>query len=109
MTFDPAPSQYDVRTLALQPDGRIVVGAEGLWRVEGDPVPSFRDVTRQANGDLRLSLKSQPGQTYTLETSTNLVSWSPLHTRLATDCTLQFTTPAGSASARFYRVVQSSP
>ena len=110
LTFDPAPDQYNVHTLALQADGRILVSGfyGGLWRVEGDPVPRVRELAR-TNGVAHLRLASRPGKTYALEASTNLVNWRALQTNTAADCALEFL-DAGSPSAhRFYRAVQLSP
>ena len=110
LTFDLAPDQYNVHTLALQADGRILVSGfyGGLWRVEGDPVPRVRELAR-TNGVAHLRLASRPGKTYALEASTNLVNWRALQTNTAADCALEFF-DAGSPSAhRFYRAVQLSP
>jgi uncharacterized delta-60 repeat protein len=121
-TFDPAPEQHEPvlddrgasSTLAsvalgLQADGRILVsGYSGLRRVEGDRTPRFREVTRQLNGDLRLSLESRAGKTYRLESSSNLLDWLPLQTKTASDCLLEFI-DASEAGKRFYRAAQTAP
>ena len=109
-TFDPAPDQYNVIALALQPDGRILVSdaSTGLWRVEGDPVPRLRELSR-TNGVARLRLDSRPGKNYALEISTNLVNWLPIQTNTATDCALEFIDAASPPAQRFYRAVQLTP
>jgi len=110
-TFDPSPDQYNVIALALQPDGRILVSDAntGLWRVEGDPIPRFRDVRRQNDGGLHLILNSRPGKTYTVETSTNLIDWQPYQTRIASDCALDFLDLASPPGAHFFRAFQVVP
>lgn len=109
-TFDPAPDRYNVTALALQPDGRILVAAgdAGLWRVEGDPMPRVRELSR-INGVVRLQINSRPGKTYALEASTNLVNWLPLQTNSAADCAMEFLDAASPPSRRFYRAMQLSP
>ncbi len=110
-TFDPGPDQYgDVIALALQPDGRILVSdaGTGLWRVEGDPMPRVRELSR-INGVVRLQINSRPGKTYALEASTDLVNWLPLQTNSAADCAMEFLDAASPPSRRFYRAMQLSP
>ena len=109
-SFDPAPDQYDVTALALQPDGRILVSdaSTGLWRVAGDPVSRVRQLAR-TNGVAWLRLESRTGKTYALEGSTNLVNWLRLQTNTAADCALEFLDAGSPAGHRFYRAVQLSP
>jgi uncharacterized delta-60 repeat protein len=109
-TFDPAPDQYNVTALALQPDGRILVSDAdtGLWRVEGDPIPRVREWSR-TNGAVRLHLNSRPGKQYVLEASTNLLHWIPVQTNTATDCNLLFIETTDSLPQQFFRAVQLLP
>ncbi len=109
-SFDPAPEQYDVLALALQTDGRILVSDfnTGLRRVEGDPIPRVRELSR-TNGLTRLSLDSRPEKIYALESSTNLVNWLRLQTNTAADCALEFIDAPGLLHQRFYRAVELAP
>ncbi len=109
-TFDPAPDQYNVIALAHQADGRILVSDyyTGLWRVDGDPTPRLRELSR-TNGVVRLHLDSRPGKNYALEISTNLVNWLPIQTNTAADCALEFMDAASPPGHRFYRAVQLAP
>jgi hypothetical protein len=109
--FDPAPHSYNVVALALQPDGRIVISdaTTGLWRVNGDPVPQLRDLARLPANRLAFSFRTQPGETYVVESSTNLVHWLPLSTNLAAACQLRLTNSPAPFANLFCRVVQPGP
>lgn len=109
--FDPAPYAYNVVALALQSDGRIVISdaSTGLWRVNGDPVPRLRDLMRLPENRTAFSFRTQPGETYTVESSTNLVDWLPLSTNLANACRLRLTNSPSPSPSTFYRVVQPVP
>jgi uncharacterized delta-60 repeat protein len=63
-------------------------------------------IDRLSNGQIRLSLESVPGRSYTLEGSTNLLDWVALETRFASGWSLLFIdTNAPSFGRRFYRAV----
>ncbi len=106
-TFDPAPDQYVVSSLLLQPDGRILVN--GRTRVAGDPIPRIHSITRLPGGDIHLRVASRPGQSYSLEASTNLVNWSAIQNRTADACELDFLDSAAAVGSRFYRAVEEVP
>ena len=55
---------------------------------------------------MRLEVRGVPVATYTLEASTNLRSWVPIHT--ATGAPFVFTAEMADPIARFYRVSVSS-
>ncbi len=97
--------------LALQPDGRILISDDftGLWRVNGDPIPWLRDLSRDAAGLGRFGLQTQPGETVVVETSTNLIDWRPWTTNVAADCHLAFTNNLPNEARRFFRAVQVLP
>jgi len=61
---------------------------------------------RPAAGPFQCDLTVEPDYRYTVQTSTNLLHWSPLATLLATNPTLRFTdSNPPAASGRFYRVL----
>lgn len=74
-------------------------------RVENLAPPiQFTAITREANGHVALTLSSALGDSFRLETSTNLVSWQPLATLTATNHPLQFIdNTAASETTRYYR------
>ncbi|MCD6050920.1 MAG: conserved repeat domain, partial [Verrucomicrobia bacterium] len=58
-------------------------------------------------GPFALSILGQPGLTYVIEVSTNLVNWTPIFTNTTLDGVLNFTdTGAAGAGQRFYRAVE---
>lgn len=74
-------------------------------RVENLAPPiQFTSITRQLNGDVTLALTSALGDSFRVETSTNLTTWQPLANLLATNQPLLFTDTTSSANAlRYYR------
>jgi len=58
------------------------------------------------NGQFSLTFQGQNGQTYVLETSTNLAVWTPVWTNAPTNGLLSFTNLNATDQARFYRVSQ---
>ena len=68
--------------------------------------PQFKPTASYDSGVLRLSVETEPGWSYTLQASTDLVEWLPIRTSFATGTVLDFTDPdAGSYNWRFYRIV----
>ncbi len=55
-------------------------------------------------GNYGLLIKTIPGQSYTIETSSDLINWQPQQTLVATGTTLQFTIPTNSVTTFFTRV-----
>jgi len=74
-------------------------------RVENLAPPiQFTAITRQPNGDVALTLSSALGDSFQLESSTNLTTWQPLANLTATNQPLQFTdTSASTETLRYYR------
>lgn len=74
-------------------------------RVENLAPPiQFTSITRQPNGDVALTLSSALGDSFWLETSTNLITWQALANLTATNQPLQFTdTSAPAETFRYYR------
>ncbi len=74
-------------------------------RVENLAPPiQFTAITRQPSGHVALTLSSALGDSFQLETSTNLITWQPLATLTATNQPLQFTDASATAEAlRYYR------
>jgi hypothetical protein len=67
--------------------------------------PALLSCTVNANQQFEFVLKGQPGDTYQIDASTDLITWTCIRTNtLATD-TLTITDPSGIASppTRFYR------
>jgi len=60
----------------------------------------------QASGQFRLTFPGQNGQSYVLETSTNLTVWTPVWTNTPANGLLMFTNINATDRARFYRVRQ---
>lgn len=64
----------------------------------------FLSASVSSNRQVQLLLSAVPGQTYVLESSTNLSNWVPLAVQTAGNDPLRFTdTNAGSFPARFYQ------
>ena len=74
-------------------------------RVENLAPPiRFTAITRQPDGPVTLTFSSALGDSFRLETSTNLTTWQPLATLTATNQPLQFTDPSATAETlRYYR------
>jgi hypothetical protein len=74
-------------------------------RVENLAPPiQFTTITRELNGHVTLTLNSALGDSFRLETSTNLTTWQPLANLTATNQPLQFTdTSATAQTRRYYR------
>ena len=68
--------------------------------------PSFRiaEWTRSAPASMRMAVESEPGATYVLECSIDLVNWDPIVTNTATSGTVTFPVATSNNPAGFYRV-----
>ncbi len=104
-----------VYSSVVQPDQKIIIGGDfvtvggltrrGVARINvgetllraSAPVLSINSAT--------VTVNSQPGRTYALEGSTNMVQWFSLSTNTATGLTLDLTdSPISGVPYRFYRV-----
>ena len=64
------------------------------------------DIRRSAPGQYLLTLAGAPGQTYIIQSSSNLSSWTPVSTNTApADATLTLPINIQDASHAFYRAV----
>ena len=73
-------------------------------RVESRAPPiRFTSITRPPNGHVILALTSALGDSFWLETSTNLTTWQPLANLFATNQPLQFTDTTSASALRYYR------
>jgi hypothetical protein len=73
-------------------------------RVENLAPPiQFTAITRQPDGDVALTLSSALGDSFQLETSTNLTTWQPLANLTMTNQWLQFIDTTPVTAMRYYR------
>jgi hypothetical protein len=78
----------------------------GLFMVEQAPPALLTSLSRLSDGSVQFVLKGSVGVTYTVDTSTNLVTWTPLATLLATNNAMPvLDAAAANLSRRFYRAV----
>jgi hypothetical protein len=98
-----------------QPLRIVLVGDSGggiqTWfdQVEIETVGPFKvsSVSRDANNNVSLHWASEPGRTYQIETSSDLVNWSPVATGISSqgfDTTTSFPNPANDHA--FFRVTR---
>jgi uncharacterized delta-60 repeat protein len=109
-----------VNAVVVQTDGRVIIGGQfttvnGVRRpriaqlLGGDRQSDsrFNSITRLANGEFYLMLDVQPGGTYTIQASSDLVDWIPLSTNTPAGPTWEFTdTSAPNFNSRFYRAIR---
>lgn len=63
--------------------------------------------TSLPSGQFGLNLAGQPGLTYVIQVSTNLVDWTPIYTNTTLNGVVSFTdTNAANANLKFYRAVE---
>src|SRR5439155_743688 len=110
------PDLSNVAAVTVQADGKIILAGEfvsfngvkriGLVRLNGDGgYIQFDPPTLGTGGQLRLGLNSQPGKTYILQVSSDLLHWSPSQTKIATGFGLDFSeTNTAVFENRFYRI-----
>jgi hypothetical protein len=66
--------------------------------------PRFQSITKSSTGDILTSLRGWHGDSYVIETSTDLQNWAPAHTNLMTLPLFEFRdTNAPASPQRFYR------
>jgi uncharacterized delta-60 repeat protein len=109
-----------LNTMVLQSDGGLLLGGNftqfngvprsGIVRLKLGAELRFTSVTFALTDSLRLSFACQPGRTYRLEASDDLVNWTPLDTRSATAARVEFADTAWmNHNHRFYRAIQLPP
>ena len=81
------------------------VSVGNLIRIHGDPITVIDAVNLDAEGNLRITVRSLQGIKYALESSSDMVSWQTEVTELAQEETLQMTATR-QGEFRFYRVVR---
>lgn len=114
--FDPGLGpDGPVYSIAVAPDGGIVIGGDftqvngfdcrGVALLYGDPLaPVFTSITALPDKTVRLELQVSPGYVYAIETSTNLINWTPILTNSASGTMLIITdTNIIGESLKFYR------
>lgn len=91
-------------TLTVTTD--VAVDFSIAWRAEVGTLPGFTMTEGTTLDDVDFSFADLAiGKGYTLESSTDLIAWSPAHTFTATATTDSYTLPAGLAAPRtFYRI-----
>jgi uncharacterized delta-60 repeat protein len=112
------PQDWRVRTMLLVPhsavflagDFQVVDGQthEGIVRVQlNPPAPTFKGISRTLDGRVRLSLATEPGKTYQVQASVDLVNWVLNRTVNGTGEVIEIEDAAAPyAPRRFYRVVE---
>lgn len=116
-SFDPGRGANNtVYSIAVLANDNILIGGNfsevggvtrsGVARVLGGAVaPAGFASFSAAGGQFHLTLSVQPGRTYVLEVSSNLIDWASVVTHTPLTQTWQFTdTAMAVASAKFYRV-----
>lgn len=120
-TFNPGDGPNDaVYEVVVQPtDGKVLIAGRfttvdradrrGVARLNNDKslVPrsvKIASITRVSpGGDVRFTFDSQPGLKYQVESSSDLLTWSPVATVVASGSSSQFS-EAPSSAAKFYRL-----
>ena len=88
--------------------GSLTSASASLTLLPAAPA-QFQAVTELANQTLQLSATGDAGGYYYLETSTDLFSWMPLATMVATNGVWQFNTGAVTNDAQRYFRARSGP
>lgn len=83
-----------------------VTAVGGSVTIRNETSPVFQRPTVSANGQWVLTLNGQDGRSYTLQASTDLATWQPLATVVATGGVAVFNdAPAAGRTHRYYRAV----
>lgn len=107
--YRPSPGFVGADTFTYKVwDGNVYskVGRVSIHVMDAVPeqTSSFESISVMQGGWVRLVLKTEPRTTYRIETSTNLVDWTPMITQEASgERTVFIDTNAGEGGARFYR------
>jgi cellulose 1,4-beta-cellobiosidase len=70
------------------------------------PAPITLTLGPQTNGQFTLQFQGVDGRTYIVQTSTNLVDWTPIYTNQQSGGLFIYTDTNATDAARFYRVQQ---
>jgi hypothetical protein len=100
----------------MQPDGWVVIGGmftavngaarPYLARLRSDGTrPAFAAPTWLANGEIALKLFGNVGNTYLVESSTDLLNWTPVWTNTFIGTSWEWTEAETTSGQRFYRAV----
>jgi hypothetical protein len=92
--------------LSLQMTFWAAGGAGGFAYQRSTPTPALLSAASITNGQFTFSYTANPGMTCVVQSSTNLVDWSPVATNTATGALTPFSDPLATAGAKFYRVSQ---
>jgi uncharacterized delta-60 repeat protein len=120
--FDPGPgANGTVFSLAVLPNDDLLIGGDfttvngavrnRVARILGGGIAfSPRATVTAAGGQFYLRFSAQAGKTYRLESSVDLLNWTPVATNTATSVTVEWTqSMIGGAGARFFRVRVMTP
>ncbi|HVY69756.1 MAG TPA: delta-60 repeat domain-containing protein, partial [Verrucomicrobiae bacterium] len=104
----------------LQADGKIVIGGDfsvvngvsvnDIARLNGDPVTATKQPARfqsisVTGTSVQLTISGKAGQSYSVQASTDLVSWSPLQVITAPTDIFTVTASTTGHAYQFYRAV----
>lgn len=118
----PDGDNQSISSLAIQPDGKILVGGS-FQTVNGVPSPymarlkgggasgvrslRLESMARTSDGRTELSLTVPPAMKFVLQASSDLSNWMPLSTNIVPGSEFNFNDrDAPRFSKRFYRVVE---
>jgi hypothetical protein len=110
VTFTPAAEGPRTAALHIAGNAGLGLGFDLTLNGEGlitppDLAVEILSITRDAAGNTRLVVRSQAGQSYTLEVSEDLRNWNDVQTVISTeDDILEFTGLASELPQLFYRV-----
>lgn len=115
-TFNPGAGPNDaVSAVVFQGSKMLVAGKfssydsvprAGLARILGDPMkPRLSRPVHLANEGCQFSLAGEPGQTYSIQASTNLLDWTVITNVMASDTPVAIRDSSPN-SRRFYRAQQ---
>jgi hypothetical protein len=77
---------------------------QGLVRLRSDGTrPTFGPVAFLADGQCAFELIGNAGHQYSIETSSDLIHWSPLRQETFTGTCFQWNEPREAGAAKFYR------
>jgi hypothetical protein len=116
-SFDPGTgANREISVITFQPDGRVLIGGgfsayqsvrrsrvARLLGSAGPEEPRVLACSWLPSGRFQFISSSEPGRSYTVQSSSDLVTWSDVETIVPDNSTFVFTEPAG-AHRRFFRV-----